>query len=301
VVITILAASGCSTTSMLAWQGVDQTLGPFGTVNHRHRPGPPVEEQRDVVLLPIEPAPARAPEPAPPPSEVIVVPSEPEPVEPPASDQPVGPSLASLPLHLRCDARQRAEADQRAPYVQPFSYWLYVPTFFASASLFVPVVFGAVALADELEAKDSVPRSWIVAGVIAPASILLVADIIGGALIAYGQPVTWLEPELAEPRWVRGREGCAHLALEHAGQRYRVRPDGSLDAWDEAYLVASLVADAGPLIVVSDDVQAVVPIDLDTRCALARDRGYAEPRGCRPSLAPSSTGVRLPVQLWRPR
>lgn len=306
--LALATLTGCSTPSMMAWREIDQTFGPFGTVNHRHRAGPPVEEQRDVVLLPFEPAPEPPPER--PPDAVIVVPGEPPREEPPVDEappeaaapaEPVGPSLATQPLHLRCDARQRAEADERLPYVQPLSYWLFVPTFFGSAALFLPAVYGAAELADLVAGKDAVPRSWVMAGVVAPAGLLVMADVIGGALIAYGQPLTYLEPELAPPRWVNGRAGCAGIALHHAGRRYSVRADGSLDAWEEAYLAASLVAHPSPVVVTSDGVEALLPVSLDVRCALARDRGYEEPRGCPGAPVPTSAGARLPVEPWRPR
>lgn len=298
VALLALWASGCATSTVLAWDAVDRVAGPIGHEETLRQPGPPVEERLSLALFPSEPEPA-ASEP-PPPSPPPPPPQEEPPALEPPSDAPVGPPLGVRPVFALCDLEGRAEADGVTLLRTSLHWPVYLFVGFPLG--FFTTVFAGVTAIDAVrgalpdEGQGSGPRELLLPVGMMGLLVVIMADQVTAAVLSNSlrrDTVVWEGSD--EGAWRRQPSSCAGVELEHGGQAFPLATDGSLDAWHEATLVRSLLI-GGRLVVRWRGAASEVPVPRGVLCRWAFERGYPPPSRC-----PRSPGRgRLDVTLSAP-
>jgi hypothetical protein len=237
-------------------------------------PEPPLEP-------PVEVAEPIAPPPASPPQEVA-------PFPPP--DAPPAPT-ERLRLKLGCSVEERHEQELVHSQWTQFGIVEKITLGFIGIGTGMMAIGAGVSVVDDKTGELDVPALTF--------ATIFAADTLGlWALAAFMPTMTKDYEDLRPGIWRRAGSACpANIVVRRHGRELRVGPEGTLDEGDEAWLLASLLAEGGGLVVSSPyGEETIVPLRTDV-CRWAERRGHEVSPRCAREQGTYSWGVKSGAML----
>ncbi|MCP4501114.1 MAG: hypothetical protein GY822_14235 [Deltaproteobacteria bacterium] len=223
-------------------------------------------------ILPLEPLPTE------PPSSGLAsdVPEvKPLPVQtsPELEQDPVGPPLGISAARFECKVTTqkvlREGTSQSAFLNWPWLFGVAVPiSFFGSIALILGSVW---AMNDVIDGKTP---TYLLAALSLAWITYFVGDIVGLAMVVNRGSHSERDQVSTTSDWAREPLGCQGGFLVGGGYRIPLRPNGSLDRWDEAYVVRAWANGKGPSQLWLRDKKLPLQIPKAKRCQWAEERGY---------------------------